>query len=834
MIPSPYRFGTFRLDPAKRELWHGDIRLHLQPKAFDCLTYLIANRNRAVGRDELIAAVWGRADITDNILGQVIAHARRTINDSGEEQRAIRTVPRFGYTWVAPVEPCEAITPANEASLPAPNGLGEPNKGQHDDREAPVEGAGAERNGLATLRDGVPSVERIAGDETSVRPTPHSRSPFGRRHFVGALVLLGIAIAIGMWTVGAMRGRDADRSAALPRENLALVLPVTVKADEQSGWVRLGIMDLIAQRLRASGEKVVPSDNVVALARGIDMSSLDPLAIDRLANQSTATLVMDARAEEVSSGWRVTLRTVYGHDPALTVEGASSDVLDAARTAADRMALLLGLTPPIERDARRSNDRGLAAVLQQVEAAILAERLDTARTLLDGLDVEQRRQPEVRYRLAQVDWRAGRLDAAQTAFEALLDDVSGTDNPLLRARLLNDLGNIYMWRYDYARVERNADEVVALLARYDAPHELGRALTGRAIARGARRQFDGALEDFAQARIALDSIGDRLGLASVDANLGILDSSRDRFAEALPTLNAASQHLEELGNLPQELLTRVALAYAQLALLDPASALANEGRLSKLIDREPNASLRGYANLARSRILAANGKVRKADALLTQVSQEAAQAKDTAMVGWAGAIRAQRLLADGDASAAAEAATAALHETWGIEDPREYAHTWLTLERAELALGQTTAAQTTVADAATWADQNDFPAARIYSRLVRAEQAASTGAADDAKDAFEEALARADSDRVPIDQLRVAEGYAGWLLRNRDLPRAGIIAARAAQWTGQDYAAALLQLRFYHALGNVPAWGDALAKSRALAGEREIPTTLTVPPLVSP
>ena len=73
----------------------------MQPKAFDCLTYLIANRDRAVGRDELIAAVWGKVEISDNILGQVVAHARRAVNDNGEEQRVIRTVPRFGYEAAA-------------------------------------------------------------------------------------------------------------------------------------------------------------------------------------------------------------------------------------------------------------------------------------------------------------------------------------------------------------------------------------------------------------------------------------------------------------------------------------------------------------------------------------------------------------------------------------------------------------------------------------------------------------------------------------------------------------------------------------------------------------
>jgi DNA-binding winged helix-turn-helix (wHTH) protein len=110
-----YRFGAFRLDIDKRELWRADACVSLQPKVFDTLAYLLEHRDAAVSRDELIGAVWGRADVTDNVLGQIIARARHAVDDTGEDQRAIRTVVRFGYRWVAAVEPI-----AEPAEVPAP------------------------------------------------------------------------------------------------------------------------------------------------------------------------------------------------------------------------------------------------------------------------------------------------------------------------------------------------------------------------------------------------------------------------------------------------------------------------------------------------------------------------------------------------------------------------------------------------------------------------------------------------------------------------------------------------------------------------------------------
>ncbi|MGH8173841.1 MAG: winged helix-turn-helix domain-containing protein, partial [Rhodanobacteraceae bacterium] len=99
-MPHPiYQFGDCRIDVSSRELRRGGELLVLSPKVFDCLAYLIERNTRAVGRDELVAAVWGKTEITDTLLGQTILKARRAVGDSADRQDAIRTIPRFGYAW---------------------------------------------------------------------------------------------------------------------------------------------------------------------------------------------------------------------------------------------------------------------------------------------------------------------------------------------------------------------------------------------------------------------------------------------------------------------------------------------------------------------------------------------------------------------------------------------------------------------------------------------------------------------------------------------------------------------------------------------------------------
>jgi DNA-binding winged helix-turn-helix (wHTH) protein len=64
---SKYRFGDFELNPASRELLRKGVPVPLRPRSLECLVYLIEHRDRAVGRDELIAAVWGRVDASDTV-----------------------------------------------------------------------------------------------------------------------------------------------------------------------------------------------------------------------------------------------------------------------------------------------------------------------------------------------------------------------------------------------------------------------------------------------------------------------------------------------------------------------------------------------------------------------------------------------------------------------------------------------------------------------------------------------------------------------------------------------------------------------------------------------
>jgi DNA-binding winged helix-turn-helix (wHTH) protein/tetratricopeptide (TPR) repeat protein len=776
------RFERFLLDPARRELRRDDELLNLPPKVFDCIAYLAEHRERAVGRDELIAAVWGRTEVADNLLDQIMLRARRALGDTDGERRVIRTVPRFGFSWVAPTVAVEDAA-----------------------------------DGPPTAETVVPDAPAAAPDEALARTPSRVRAYRWLAAAAMLLLLAGAGVAIRYTTMS----RTAPATGASAR--LGLLLPVTIEGEAR--YARLGAMDLIADRLRGSGQPMLPSDNVIALLRGRGDAPVDGAAAQELAQSTAAGLVLDAQAQQSGGYWRVSVRSLHGRDPPLLAEGEARDLLEAARAAADRTARALGLTPPADGDLLPPRERALAGLLQQVDAARLADQPDTARALLDSLDAQQRALPDVRSRRAAVDFQSGHLDAAQKEYEDLLGSASVADDPLLHARVLNGLGNLFLRRDDYPAVERIAEQSIALLGALAPSVELGNAFVGRAISRSAQFRFDEAVADFAQGRVVFESTGDRFGIARVDANLGILEARRERYAEALPLLEGSAERLATFHDLSSELFVRVAASYAHLALLDPAAALAGEPRLRELVAREPNPQYARYATLARVDALDANGRIAQARALLRGVIDEAGAGGDEPLLGSARIIAARMALAAGDAPEAARLSAAALEKTWEAETPRERAGAWLVQVRAQIAQGSAQAAAN-AAKMGAWAGADDASAPHLFAALAAAEQAAATGEKTAAGEAYEQALARAEAARVPEDLLEVCGSYAGWLIRGGDLARAGAVAARVASWAPRSYDAALLQLRLYHALGQPAPTRNAMAQVRRLAGARVLPSAL--------
>ncbi|MGF6295197.1 winged helix-turn-helix domain-containing tetratricopeptide repeat protein [Paraburkholderia youngii] len=109
-------FADCTLDLERRDLRRASQAVATTPKVFDLLVYLASHRNRVVGRDELINAVWDGRVISESTMASHVNAARSAVGDDGQQQRVIKTVARKGFRFVADVIEHPASDQARETT----------------------------------------------------------------------------------------------------------------------------------------------------------------------------------------------------------------------------------------------------------------------------------------------------------------------------------------------------------------------------------------------------------------------------------------------------------------------------------------------------------------------------------------------------------------------------------------------------------------------------------------------------------------------------------------------------------------------------------------------
>lgn len=360
-----YRFNDSQIDLSARELRRGDELVRVSPRIFDCIAYLLEQRERAVGRDELMAAVWGKVDVADTQLGQAILKARRAVGDSGEEQHSIRTVPRFGYRWVAAVrvfdgdDTVAGVDPSTLAATgdvasggestgvaghagrtPGPSGLADTKVSPPAGPEVP----------LSMVVDVAPPGDSVGSGAVDTRSG--ARLASGYRPVT---LHAGLAIAASLAIVLVMAWMRLDPASppvaqqtsppygAVPSSSAAsAILPARIEADADWSWLRLGLMEFVASRLRDAGQATLASDTIVALARSEMTTTSMSAAVRRTLDPQWIVL---PSARKTDRDWTVSLILENRDGRRQVFTARAGDAIVAARECADRLLEALGGRP---------------------------------------------------------------------------------------------------------------------------------------------------------------------------------------------------------------------------------------------------------------------------------------------------------------------------------------------------------------------------------------------------------------------------------------------------------------------------------------------------------
>jgi DNA-binding winged helix-turn-helix (wHTH) protein/tetratricopeptide (TPR) repeat protein len=777
--------GVVELDPGAREVWRDGELVVLAPPVFDCIAYLFAHRERAVGRDELIAAIWGRADITDTVLHQTVMTARRVFGDSGDEQQVLRTVPRFGDRWIATVE---GATERAAAENPQP-------ADRRDSRSsAPRPRSTRRRRGVIAIASGVFGVALLAG--------------------------------VGAWWWRAPEPESTRKPAIEPVDtrpaptDAIVVLPVEVAAGRDTAWIPLGVMDAIGSYLRDGGEAIVPSQTVIGLieAQG---DSVPEAAQWR--DTVGATRVVRAFATQRTDRWQVRLEFEEGGARQET-SGEAPEVLAAAREASERLLAQLHGGATLETlDA--DPDALATRLLQRSRADMLANRLGAAGALLDSAPAELRDEPRIRLQRAEIDYRAGRMDIARTTYVKLLDELPAESQPLLRAQTLIALASIERTAGRMDVAESGYAQAIALLDPLDQPIWLGRAHLYRGLALGSLRRFDEAQREIAHARILLGGAGDVEGVASADTALATLNADRGRLTVASGLLVRAIAQLERLGVNAEVFNMRIALAQMSTELLDHVRALEQAERAWRSYDNRSGQRLYVMAGAMYARALGDSGRLAEAWRVLEPL--ETGPVEHDYQWRYAHGVAVTLALRAGDAERAARIATEVV-DAQGADVHADIGPLLLGWTRSLRMQGKSADLDAALAQVAGWAARidDDDAVPHIYAGLVDAEHAWAERRRADSYREYAKALARAGDLGVPLHIAVVANSWGNALISDGALDEAATVVGQVAAWADSDYDCAVLTARLHRAFGNRSAWERALEHARELAGERRIPDSV--------
>jgi DNA-binding winged helix-turn-helix (wHTH) protein/tetratricopeptide (TPR) repeat protein len=740
-----YRFDDFTLNPATRELHRNGDPMPLPARAFDCLAYLIEHRDRAVGRDELISAVWGRVEISNALLGHTIVRVRRCFGDANNDQHAIRTVPRFGYRWVLPIE--------------------------------------------EIADDHVVTARSTAKDVALPEPATKSHSRFAV--FGAALAALAAIVLLFVFWPRSKTVSDAAETAVPSHPSVAtfaMVLPAEVNASGDWQWLRLGLMDFVAARLRAS-MPTAPSETVVSLLRqrtDIDNSDLlhDPALASIAAFRVLPRVTLDGER------WHVKL-SAFSAQRSADAEGDGADAMSAARAAADALLVKLG---SVVSSPTSTSSPALDELMQRSGAAMLADQLDDARGLIARAAPQLRSEPRVELRLAQIALREGHYDEVQRRLGPLLDRLDAKSNPALRARAMMTLAAAFVRTDQFPRALDLYEQAIALREPAHDHEVLGVAHLGRGGIFIEQGKPDEAMAELSRARSELAGIGDNNGVASVDVNLGSLQLTRHKPADALPALKDAVAQFERIGAREGRAHALTQQAVAEGELLDAQAALVTSARGWPAEAATNNLRMRWRLTLMRATALAGVGRFDEATVLLDRIERESDPRADETTRALGRLQAADMARQRGDHEAVLQPLDATTLASLQSADPVGWTHAQLIRADALRARGDAAAGE---AIAALRDHAGDDSWRTMQADLAEASQALAQNHAVEAMPKFEAAMRTADALNVPDDIVEAGSRYLDALCLAGDWEHTRLISGRIGPWTERDSRAAAAQARFF-------------------------------------
>lgn len=511
-----YRSGGYTIAPSTRQLLHDGREVGVEAKVFDLIVLLACNHRRALGKQEIVEALWGHRPVTDTALSQLIYKARRAVGDDGERQRVIRTLHGHGVQWMLPVD---ASPDRPDTTMPPPR-------------------AAAARLGPA-------------------------------RRWAPALALAVLACV-------ALVGWFASRNSPTTGLVRVAVLPIDNATDDPAlDWTSRGLSALIASLLAEPGGPEVADPLEVAKASAF----IPPAGMDHaehLRLTTGATVIVDGRLQKLADQvFELTLHLDSGDGPARDLLVTGTDPGSLGASAAKSIARTVGVAMArVPASGELPRDGYLMETFARGMEPAMHQDWQAARPYFALVARSESAFLPARYRLGQAQARTDQHEAAEATLRGVIADAVGNDRTDIAAKSFIELARMATARHAYADAlqlleqakppaERSGDariRAALALARVRTHARLGHAEAAEQALRDARELIDAgtlrdleadlynadifvadgrgdyrALEQAARASLAAnDAIGNERGSVGALFNIGYALVNQDRSIDALP------------------------------------------------------------------------------------------------------------------------------------------------------------------------------------------------------------------------------------------------------------------------------------------------------------
>jgi two-component system KDP operon response regulator KdpE len=99
---APIRIGEIELDPARRLVTRSGAEVHLTPKEFEMLRFLMSNAGLPIAHARLLREIWGPDHGSElEYLRTFVRQLRKKLGDDAAAPRYLMTEPQIGYRFAS-------------------------------------------------------------------------------------------------------------------------------------------------------------------------------------------------------------------------------------------------------------------------------------------------------------------------------------------------------------------------------------------------------------------------------------------------------------------------------------------------------------------------------------------------------------------------------------------------------------------------------------------------------------------------------------------------------------------------------------------------------------